>query len=126
MRYLTAFLLSLMLVLPAYAGFNGPSSSCGGFKGPGSQQSGQVTQAAQVANATDDTPVVLEGNIIEQVRNDEYLFQDASGKVILDIDDKVFGSNTVTPETRVRIHGEVDTHRQHPNDVDVRWLEIIK
>ena len=125
MRYLAAFLLSLMLALPAYAGFSGPSASSGGFRGPGAQP-GSVTQAAQVANATDDTPVVLEGNIIERLRGDHYVFQDASGKVVLDIDDNVFGNNTVTPETRVRVHGEVDTHRQRPNDVDVRWLEIIK
>lgn len=126
MRYLVALMLSLMLAAPAYAGFTGPSGNGGGFQGPGSQRTGTITQAAQVANAADDTPVVLEGNIIERVRDEEYVFQDASGKVILDIDDKVFGANTVTPETKVRVHGEVDTHRQRPNDVDVRWLEIIK
>lgn len=126
MRYLAAFILSLMLTATAYAGFTGPTASKGGFQGPSSQQAGTITQAAQVANAADDMPVVLEGNIIERIKDDEYVFQDASGKVILDIDDKVFGSNTVTPETRVRVHGEVDTHNRRPNDVDVRWLEIIK
>ena len=37
------------------------------------------------------------------------------------------GSNRVTPETRVRLTGEVITKQQgRANDVDVRYLEIVK
>ena len=52
MRYIMALLLSLALAVPAFAGFEGPNASTGGFAGPGPQT---ITKAAQVQNALDDT-----------------------------------------------------------------------
>ena len=37
MRYIMALLLSLALAVPAFAGFEGPNASTGGFAGPGPQ-----------------------------------------------------------------------------------------
>ena len=48
MRYIMALLLSLALAVPAFAGFEGPNASTGGFAGPGPQT---ITKAAQVQNA---------------------------------------------------------------------------
>ena len=44
MRYIMALLLSLALAVPAFAGFEGPNASTGGFAGPGPQT---ITKAAQ-------------------------------------------------------------------------------
>lgn len=126
MRFLLSFLLLLALALPAYAAFDGPGAAPGGgFEGPGAHR---VTKAAQVRDARDDTPCVLEGHIISKLtnRDDEYMFKDDSGEVVVDIDSKVFGGRHVTPRSLVRLHGEVDTHKFRPNDVDVKWMEILK
>ncbi|WP_308774379.1 NirD/YgiW/YdeI family stress tolerance protein [uncultured Bilophila sp.] len=124
MRYIMALLLSLILAVPALAGFEGPNASTGGFAGPGPQS---LTKAAQVGNALDDTPCTLEGNILERLGKNKYIFQDDSGKITVEIDNKVFGRNTVTPETRVKLTGEVDHKKQgRANEVDVRYLEIVK
>ena len=56
MRYIMALLLSLALAVPAFAGFEGPNASTGGFAGPGPQT---ITKAAQVQNALDDTTCTL-------------------------------------------------------------------
>lgn len=124
MRYIMALLLSLILAVPALAGFEGPNASTGGFAGPGPQS---LTKAAQVGNALDDTPCTLEGNILERLGKNKYIFQDDSGKITVEIDNKVFGRNMVTPETRVKLTGEVDHKKQgRANEVDVRYLEIVK
>ncbi|MDE7065345.1 MAG: NirD/YgiW/YdeI family stress tolerance protein [Desulfovibrionaceae bacterium] len=127
MRLVLSFLLLTALAVPAYAAFDGPgvSGAPGGFEGPGAHK---VTRAAQVRDARDDTPCVLEGHIVSKVtgREDEYMFKDDSGEVVVDIDDKVFGGRRVTPQNRVRLHGEVDTHKFRANDVDVKWMEILK
>ena len=122
MRYLLALLLSLCLAVPALAGFSGPAAT-GGFAGPGPRE---INQAAQVQTAQDEMPCVLTGNIIEQIRHDKYTFQDASGTVVVEIENKVFGNNNVTPQTRVKLVGEVDRKRQRPNEVEIRYLEIVR
>ena len=49
MRYIMALLLSLALAVPAFAGFEGPNASTGGFAGPGPQT---ITKAAQAGPYT--------------------------------------------------------------------------
>lgn len=124
MRYLTAFALVSILAFPASAAFTGPGAEggAGGFTGP----QGGITQAAQIKDAKDDTPVTLEGTLVERLHKDKYTFRDASGTVVVDIDHKDFRGQTVTPETKIRIYGEVDTKRNRENEVDVDRLEVIR
>ena len=109
MRYVMAVLLALSLSIPAFAGFEGPGTAQGGFDGPGLQR---VTQAA-------------EGFIVERIGKEKYTFEDASGRVTVEIDDRVFGGARVTPRTRVRLVGEVEDEDFAPNKVDVRYLEVL-
>ncbi len=143
MRYIMALLLSLSLAAPVLAaGFEGPGAqppapthpanavagpaTGGGFKGPGVQPT--VTKAAQVQEAQNDAPVLLEGHVIEKIghRKNKYVFQDDSGKVLVEIGRKVFRGQTVTPQDRVRLHGYVDCSRKKDNKVDVERLEVLK
>ena len=43
----------------------------------------------------------------------------------MEIDHKVFGARIVTPQTRVRLSGEVDSEFFRRNEVDVDVLEIL-
>lgn len=126
MRYVTAFVLVSALAFPASAAFTGPGAEggSGGFAGPGPQ--GGITQAAQVKDAKDDAPVKLEGTLVERLHKDKYTFRDASGTVVVDIDRKDFRGQTVTPETKIRIYGEVDAKWNRENEVDVDRLEVIR
>lgn len=127
MRLVLSVLLLMALAVPAYAAFDGPGipGASGGFEGPGVHK---VTKAAQVRSAHDDTPCVLEGYIVSKItgREDDYIFRDDSGDVVVDIDHKKFGGRRVTPQNLVRLYGEVDTHNFRANDVDVDWMEILK
>ena len=103
--------LGLLLASPAMAGFQGGSSP-GGF-------------VEQALDARDDTPAILEGHVVERIGKDKYVFQDATGKITVEIDHKVFGARIVTPQTRVRLNGEVESEFFRRNEVDVDVLEIL-
>ncbi len=134
MRYLIAPILALTLCTPALAAFNGPGAgpaaggpAAGGFQGPGAALSSSAT-VAQALQARDDSYCVLEGNIVSRAPGDheKYIFQDASGQIIVEIDDKLFAGRTVTPQNTVRLHGEIDVKRHGNRELDVDVLEIIK
>lgn len=130
MRALLTALLVLALATPAMAAFSGPGAGNppaqggfqGGFQGP---RSSGVNKAADVARAYDDAHVTLEGFLVEQVSHDKYLFRDDTGTVMVDIDHKKFRGQNVTPQTRVRIVGEVDFDHGS-KEVDVDYLEVLR
>ncbi len=128
MRKLPILLLVLTLAAPTAAfagrcdGWHHDAPCPGGFHHQGVAR---VTQAAQVAGAYEDTPCELIGNLVEQTGYDRYLFRDASGTVVVDIDRKRFRDETVTPDTRVRLVGEVD-YDHGRKEVDVDYLEVLR
>lgn len=77
-------------------------------------------------NGKDDQLVTLEGSIISQVKKDEFNFQDATGTIRVEIDQKVFAGQKVTPQNLIRIEGEVDKDFARPIEIDVHKLTIIK
>lgn len=120
--------LAVLLVLTfGLAGAMLPCSrvAASGFDGPGVATT--VTRAADVLGAQDDAPCVLEGHILEKLprRKNRYLFEDQSGKVVVEIKNEVFGHLTVTPRDKVRLLGHVDWNRKRPNEVEVDGLSII-
>lgn len=59
----------------------------------------------------DDTPVTLKGRIIERLGDERYTFKDATGTIVVDIDDEDWKGLEVTPEMDIIIEGEVDKKR---------------
>lgn len=115
---------TLLLALALLGAFAGCALG-GGFRGPGA--SAPVHTAAEVLAAADDAPCVLEGRLVARVRGrkNRYLFEDASGRVIVEIKRKVFGGLTVTPDERVRLEGEVETSDKYPNEMEADTLTLI-
>lgn len=113
---LSAFAQQQGFVAPA-----GQAHSQGGFSGPNPG----LSSVAQVKSFRDDDWVILEGNIIRQVGHELYEFRDGSGTVYVDIDDKRWMGKTVSPETKVRIEGEIDKD-WNSVEVDVKNLHVLK
>ena len=118
-----AVLLALVIGFAGDA-FSGGAAWAAGFEGPG--VAATVTRAADVLGAQDDAPCVLEGHIVEKLprRKNRYLFEDHSGKVIVEIKNDVFGHLTVTPRDKVRLLGHIDWNRERTNEVQVEALAI--
>lgn len=86
-----------------------------------------LTRAAQISGAHDKTPCLLEGYIAHSLpTKDRYLFRDDSGTVTVEIDADQLRNRTITPQTRIRLSGEVDAEHNRPAEVDVDWVEILK
>ena len=119
-KYIFFLLLLLSLLIsmesaPVAAGFEGPGVAV------------TVTRAVDVLGAQDDAPCVLEGHLVEKLprRKHRYLFEDHSGQVVVEIDNKVFEQLTVTPKDKVRLQGHVDWNRKRPNEVEVDSISVI-
>lgn len=76
----------------------------GGFTGP----SIAPTTILKAKELKDDTNVILEGQIIKRMGKDKYLFKDATGEIVVEIDNRDWNGVKVAPEDIVIIYGEVD------------------
>ena len=119
-------LYTLLLCLTLSLAFLTAQPVCAaGFEGPG--VAATVTRAVDVLGAQDDAPCVLEGHLVEKLprRKHRYLFEDHSGQVVVEIDNKVFDQLTVTPKDKVGLQGHVDWNRKRPNEVEVDSITIL-
>lgn len=89
----------------AFAEFVGTTQTQqGGFIGPTISK----TTVEKAKTFKDDMPVVLEGNIIEHLGKDKYLFRDKTGDITIEIDHDDWRGVQVSPKDTVTINGEVD------------------
>ncbi|KPD02523.1 YgiW/YdeI family stress tolerance OB fold protein [Moellerella wisconsensis] len=84
-----------------------------------------VTTVIQAKELPDDAWVSLEGNIVKQIGKELYEFKDSTGSIAVDIDDRRWRGQVVTPETKVRLDGEIDKEWSSL-EVDVKRVTIIK
>jgi len=111
-KYTLAALITLCSapVLAQQGGFLDPSAPQtqtapqGGFSGP----SAALTTVDKVKSMSDDTWVMLQGNIEQRVGDDTYTFRDASGTLTVEIDKKRWNGETITPKDKVQLEGKVD------------------
>ena len=123
MRFIIAAALSLCLVSPASAALV-TVAQFGGFKGPNTVV--EVDTVAKALKASDEAPCVLEGKIVSAgPKRNGYVFEDATGKISIELDAKLFQGRTVTPENKVRLYGEVDAKQTRASEVDVEWFEVL-
>ena len=78
------------------------------------------------ANAMpDESIVVLEGELVQKVKDEHYLLRDSTGTIVVEIDDDDWYGAAPRMGQKIRVFGEVDTHRYRPTDIDVKRVEII-
>jgi len=97
-------------------GFTGPwtSGQYGyGFTGPS-----QIVPVAQAQSYGYNSPVIIQGNIVQAIGGDLYMFRDSSGDMLIKIGPKewLYYGAAISPSDTIEISGEV--HRSNKN-----WLE---
>ncbi|CAH0991596.1 Protein YgiW [Sinobacterium norvegicum] len=110
---LLALFTAALISLSANAQFEGPSDQV-------------LISVKQIEQLSDDTDVVLEGRLVKKLKNENYLFEDQSGSITVEIDDEDFKGMKVTPDNVVRIEGEVETSLTKPTTVEVDRITVIK
>lgn len=116
-----AALTSLALVL-GLSGNALAQQPRGGFQGPGLS----VITVAEALNVSDDTPVKLVGKIEKKLGDEKYLFKDATGTIMIEIDDDDWRGVTATPDSELIIEGEVDKHMFKETKIDVDVVTLKK
>lgn len=94
----------------------------GGFKGPGID----IMTVKDVLDMRDDSRVRLKGQIIKNLGSEQYLFQDSTGQIEVDIDDKKWMGQTVTPNDTVEIYGKLDKELMGKTEIDVKRIQLVK
>lgn len=92
------------------------------FIGPGATSSLTTVQA--VGKLKEDTRVSLVGYLINQLGVEHYTFKDDTGQMAVEIHPNDMVGITITPETKIKIYGEVDDGK-HNSKVDVNFIEIL-
>ena len=74
----------------------------------------------------DDTTLVLRGNIIQNLGEEKYLFQDSTDSITVEIEDETWRGTTVAPTDTVVLYGEVDVDGNTVTEIDVSRVEVIE
>jgi uncharacterized protein (TIGR00156 family) len=93
-----------------------------GYTGPGAVT--QVSTVAAALDAADDTPVVLQGQIVKRVQDERYEFKDATGTLQVEIDNEDWPAQAISEQARVKLTGEVDRDLAS-REIDVDSVERI-
>lgn len=102
--------LVLVLVCTGFVcaqGFTGEKAAKGGFS-DGTNAPSAITTVEKALKMRDDTHAILRGNIVKQIKHEKYLFKDATGEIVVEIDDDDWGGVTVGPQDTVELIGEID------------------
>ena len=67
-----------------------------------------ISKISDVKAMPDDTEVVIQGVIVQNLGDENYLVKDDSGTVNIEIDEDLVQGNTITPEAEVLITATVD------------------
>lgn len=97
------------------------------YKGPGTNsKSFTIKEVTQQASKLDrsDTLVKLQGFIVQQIKGDTYWFQDATGKIKVEIGKKDLPAEPFDEKTEVIITGEVDYDLLEGTEIEVDHIEI--
>lgn len=79
-------------------------AAIGGFV----EGTGAIATAQEAKGMSDNAFVTLRGRIDRRLGSDEYVFQDESGTIVVEIDDEEWFGMTVTPDTPIEISGAVE------------------
>lgn len=91
----------------------------------GGQPFSNVISVQQALASADDTHVTLEGTIVKKVGHEKYQFSDGTAQILVEIDDDEWRGQTVSPDTRVRLAGEIDRELNRV-ELDVKQVTVIQ
>ena len=102
----------------AFADFN-TNTQVGGFQ----QTAPEAISVKQAMSAADNSMITLEGNITQQIDDDEFWFTDGTGQIKVEIERHVWNGLNVGPNDKVRIFGKLDNEMFEKAELEVLRIE---
>lgn len=81
---------------------------------------------AQASTLADETAINVTGTIVRHIQEDYFELKDETGSIHVEIDDKLATISQLKAGTKIKVYGEVDTHREKATDIEVYKIEILK
>ncbi|MCG0031904.1 YgiW/YdeI family stress tolerance OB fold protein [Vibrio parahaemolyticus] len=75
------------------------------------------------SNMFTEKDVVVEGNLLRQVRADTFIFSDGTGEVMIELDDDIRLNSPIDQTTKVRLFGEFEGGNKP--EIEVEQLVIM-
>lgn len=95
------------------------------FKRGGFINSNQSVSMASEANSwLDDQYIILQGHLVKQVGKDDFIFKDNTGEIRVEIGNKAWRGQDISPNDEVKLYGEVDKSWEK-TEVDIDRVEKI-
>ncbi len=123
----------ILIALAFFAAFAGGYSlnALADYKGPGAgsppagKSSARIDTVAQVFElGQDDQQVTLTGHIVKKLGEEKYLFRDATGEIVLEIEKDAMPSTDFDDKTRVEITGEIDKDFPGHAEIEVQTIKF--
>lgn len=111
--------------MPTQVGFQDSTAQSqlngGGFNGGLSA----ITTVEQAKQLSDKTWVVLRGKITKQIGKKDYLFIDSTGEISVEIGQREWSGQSVTPNDLVELAGKIDKD-WNSVEIDVKSVKVIQ
>ncbi|MDW1627141.1 NirD/YgiW/YdeI family stress tolerance protein [Vibrio sp. Y176] len=105
----------------AFAKDNAQNQSNLQFNGPVTVE--KLDALLNDSNMFTEKDVVVEGNLLRQVRADKFVFSDGSGEVIVELDDDIQLNTPIDHKTKVRLFGEFEGGNKP--EIEVEQLVVM-
>lgn len=112
-------ILTLVAVMPICSAFAGSGQNMNRMNNMNNMNNQPaVWSVTEVLALPDDTPVVMRGRITKNMGNNIFVFEDASGTIMMEIDEADWNGNTVRVDDIVTVYGNVDKSSDY-TEIDV-------
>ncbi|ELA6790363.1 NirD/YgiW/YdeI family stress tolerance protein [Vibrio alginolyticus] len=105
----------------AFAKDNAQNQSNFQFNGPVTVE--KLDALLNDSNMFTEKDVVVEGNLLRQVRADKFVFSDGSGEVMVELDDDIQLNTPIDHTTKVRLFGEFEGGNKP--EIEVEQLVVM-
>lgn len=90
------------------------------------QDTPEIMNVVDVKELKDDSAVIIQGHIIQQLEEDKYLFKDETDEVVVDIDKKAWNNVDVRSSDIIQLKGKVDKDFADDVEIDVEKVSLVK
>ncbi|PFG58167.1 uncharacterized protein (TIGR00156 family) [Vibrio sp. ES.051] len=98
--------IAALVMTPFIANAKDHSQSSFQFNGPVSVE--KLDTLLQDSGMFTEKDVIVEGNLLRQVRADTFIFSDGSGEIMVELDDDIRLTSPIDHTTKVRLFGELE------------------
>ena len=116
------FFTILAMLVTSSATLANTSSDAPQGSAAGSANTVSITTVARALHAENNAPVQLTGNILRQVNENEFIFQDTTGEIQIDVEEDAWQGKNVNQHDTITLYGKVEKAPSQPNELKIHRI----